>query len=351
VSSWGLTGVVPMTAKIFCCQYAGETKGSRYEWWREEFGRRWIGADFSPLADDYVATELSGSEHSFVTISRMRGSSLHIDRRNDIAEDTRGHRFLIVASGCRIRASQRGRSIDLSRGDMTLLSADEPARVTQLTAGSRWSVRISQQMLADACGNIEDKITRPILSTGVTKLLLHQIETAHRFGPKLDALADHATGLYLLDLVLLCLGAADDAAHLARERGLAMARLDAIKAEILRSLSRSDLALENVAANQRISSRYVQHLFARSGTSFTGFVLEQRLLLAYRLLRDPKNRARKISDIAIAAGFSDISYFNRAFRGRFERTPKDVRASPDQETDLSQDRAFAVAVGGASSIS
>src|SRR5437879_2209171 len=131
-----------MTAKVFCCQYAGKTKGSRYELWREEFGRKWIGADFNPVADEYFVTEISGSEHSLVSLGRMRGSPLHMDRRNDIAEDVRGHRFLIVASGCRIRASQRGRSIDLSRGDMTLLSADEPARVTQLTAGSRWSVRI-----------------------------------------------------------------------------------------------------------------------------------------------------------------------------------------------------------------
>jgi AraC-like DNA-binding protein len=71
--------------------------------------------------------------------------------------------------------------------------------------------------------------------------------------------------------------------------------------------------------------RYVQHLFDLSGTSFTDFVLEQRLRLAHRLLREPKNSSRKISDIAATAGFSDISYFNRAFRARFGATPTDIR--------------------------
>jgi AraC-like DNA-binding protein len=43
------------------------------------------------------------------------------------------------------------------------------------------------------------------------------------------------------------------------------------------------------------------------------------------LLHEPKSRARKISDIAATAGFSDISYFNRAFRVRFGATPTDIR--------------------------
>jgi AraC-like DNA-binding protein len=320
-----------MTAKVFCYQYAGKPNGRHYELWREEFGRKWLAADFSPIEGDYVVSEITGSQHSFVTLGNMRGSRLHMDRRNDVAENLRGHLFLIVASGCSMRASQHGRSIELSRGDMTLLSADEPARLTQLTEGNRWSIRIPHSLLADLCKNVEDKIVRPIAGSELTKLLLHQIETAHRFGPKLDAAADHATGQYVLDLVVLCLGADGDAAHIAKHRGVASARLDSIKAEILRSLSRSDLGLAHIAANQGLSKRYVQHLFEQSETSFTSFVLEQRLLLAHRLLRDPKHRLRKISDIAAAAGFSDISYFNRAFRGRFGATPKDIRANLDQQ--------------------
>jgi AraC-like DNA-binding protein len=89
--------------------------------------------------------------------------------------------------------------------------------------------------------------------------------------------------------------------------------------------------LAQIAANHRLSTRYVQHLFELSGTSFTRFVLEQRLLLAHRLLREPKSRWRKISEVCAAAGFSDISYFNRAFRARFGARPTDVRASFEHE--------------------
>ena len=74
----------------------------------------------------------------------------------------------------------------------------------------------------------------------------------------------------------------------------------------------------------RISPRCVQRLLEMSGTSFTEQVNELRLQRAYILLaRESKSR---ISDIALQAGFSDISHFNRLFRSRFGDTPKGVRA-------------------------
>src|SRR5262249_34718792 len=159
-----------------------------------------------------------------------------------------------------------------------------------------------------------------------------QIEAAHRFGPKLDAHVNYSIGQHLLDLVGLCLGATGDAAQLAQGRGLAVARLDAIKADILRDIGRADLALAGIAAKHGLNTRYVQYLSAGSGTSFTAFMLEQRLLHAYRLLREPRSRSRKISDVAASAGFSDVSYFNRAFRSRFGATPSDIRAGAQSET-------------------
>jgi AraC-like DNA-binding protein len=59
--------------------------------------------------------------------------------------------------------------------------------------------------------------------------------------------------------------------------------------------------------------------------TFAEFVLEQRLLYAHRLLGNPGGREQKIAMIAYAAGFGDLSYFNRAFRRRFGMTPSDRR--------------------------
>jgi AraC-like DNA-binding protein len=255
-----------------------------------------------------------------------------MERRADPVADAHGHRYLILASGSRLQACQHGRSIELASGRMTLMSADEPAQLTQLSEGGRWSIRIQQKLLADVCRNVDDRIAQPLEAGGeLTRLLSQQIETAHRLGPRLEAPANHAIAQHLLDLVGLCLGADRDAAQLARRRGLATARLDAVKVEILRDIGGSDLGLARIAARHGLSARYIQYLFELSGTSFTSFVLEQRLLLAHRLLHEPKSRLRKISDIAATAGFSDISYFNRAFRARFGATPTDIRVGTKPE--------------------
>ena len=75
----------------------------------------------------------------------------------------------------------------------------------------------------------------------------------------------------------------------------------------------------------RVSPRTIQLLFEQAGITYSGFVLEQRLLRAERLLRNPNLHTRKIIEIAHLAGFHDVSYFHRAFRRRFGRTPDDVR--------------------------
>lgn len=81
-----------------------------------------------------------------------------------------------------------------------------------------------------------------------------------------------------------------------------------------------------VAARHKVTPRYVQRLFEEAGATYTEYVLGQRLARAHRLLTDARQAERTLTAIAFEVGFSDLSYFNRAFRRRFGATPSDVRA-------------------------
>ncbi len=74
-----------------------------------------------------------------------------------------------------------------------------------------------------------------------------------------------------------------------------------------------------------ITPRYVHLLLEETGKSFTHHLLERRLERAAMMLRDSRWHHRKIAEIAAEAGFTDLSYFNRAFRRRYGATPSAMR--------------------------
>jgi AraC-like DNA-binding protein len=76
--------------------------------------------------------------------------------------------------------------------------------------------------------------------------------------------------------------------------------------------------------------RYLQRLLESMGTSFTAHVNQLRLQRAFTLLIEARDGKGRISDVALQAGFSDISHFNRLFRSRFGDTPSGVRARGGQ---------------------
>lgn len=97
--------------------------------------------------------------------------------------------------------------------------------------------------------------------------------------------------------------------------------------EIERRSGDPALSAAKIAALLDITPRYVHLLLEETGLSFTHHVLERRLKKAVALLRNLQLRDCKIAEIAGEAGFTDLSYFNRAFRRHFGATPSDVRAA------------------------
>jgi AraC-like DNA-binding protein len=79
------------------------------------------------------------------------------------------------------------------------------------------------------------------------------------------------------------------------------------------------------ARHEDVSLRDLQRLFEASGMTFKAHVDELRLHCAFALLSKRHALDRRIADIALQAGFSDVSHFNRHVRARFGDTPTGVR--------------------------
>jgi AraC-like DNA-binding protein len=101
--------------------------------------------------------------------------------------------------------------------------------------------------------------------------------------------------------------------------------LKAVKADIAANLTSHDLSVAAVARRQRVTPRYIHMLFDGEGTTFSQFVLAERLARVHRLLSDPRHGDKSIGAIAYASGFGDLSHFNHAFRRRYGATPSEIR--------------------------
>lgn len=277
-----------------------------------------VPVDLGPIDCQFIAAPLPR-----VSVIRYEGTSAHF-----ISQGVTSELAMVVPSGAPVHFAMAGRELELGRqelglADSTLGGADVAIR----EQGVLKSMFIDRKALLELCPQADDLVARPLnAKPGIALLLSQYHDVVMQTAANLDAETRAAVAQHLIDLAALSLGTRGDAEEQARDRGLAAARLETIKADILAGLDDSRLSLTQVAQRHRSSPRYVQMLFERSGTTFSDFVLEQRLLRAYRLLASPVNSARKVSDIAHMSGFGDVSYFHRAFRKRFGATPADVRS-------------------------
>jgi AraC-like DNA-binding protein len=86
-----------------------------------------------------------------------------------------------------------------------------------------------------------------------------------------------------------------------------------------------ELSADRIAAACGVSVRHLNRLFMRDGASLMQHVWERRLERCRRALIDPKMAHRAISEIALAAGFRDLSHFSHAYRARYGHSPRDER--------------------------
>lgn len=97
-----------------------------------------------------------------------------------------------------------------------------------------------------------------------------------------------------------------------------------VQAHIERNLGNPLLSVALVASASGSSVRSVQRAFSDAGTTPRKYILDRRLAVAARALRQPSSAA-SVTEIAFAAGFNDLSYFIRCFSREFGATPTSYR--------------------------
>ena len=296
----------------------------RFDTWREIYGRDIVNVDIEALNDASYCAEMRIQPLPGIVLAETQSASRHQTTREPAA-DAQDTVLVAMALRGQTQISRLGRGMRADVGPSIVLSGSEPGVVT-LPAGCRsLTLRIDRNLLAPLIPNLGAHFAMTLANDNPTHRLLVQYLGILRSADELGqpALAT-SIATHLVDLVALSL-TGEHGGRLQTRRSVRDARLRTIKAKILAWLGRHDLNTDLIAAHHGISARYVRKLFETEGTSFTAFVLGERLARAHRRLCDRQSMAYTIGAIAFESGFGDLSYFNQTFKRTFGATPTDVR--------------------------
>jgi AraC-like DNA-binding protein len=310
----------------FSISHQGVAKGAAYEAWREGICRGFCRLDVGPADTDYIDCHNEFVLLHSIAIATPQGSSARFARTRDLMDDGCDDLVLISATRGKVRVTQPNREIDLAAGQMCLVEMNVAGAADLTRAGGFTTTRIPRSLLLQVAPSAEAQLARALGHDRALGLMIERYSSlCSQFAGELDVLGQRTTAEHLVDLIGQFISANADRTSAGEQRGVWAARLDLMKADVLKNLEKNSLTIEAIARTNGVSRRQAQRMFAASGTTFTEFVLEQRLLLSRRLLLHETANRRKISDIAFAAGFNDLSYFHRSFKRRFGATPSDIQ--------------------------
>jgi AraC-like DNA-binding protein len=297
----------------------------RVEVAREIFGRQMLRmeADETPEMPFYCDLTVQVWPGMATVTGAVKAE--RVARTKALLNDGNDDLILTINQSNAFRVFQRKTNFVLRNGDAVVCSCAEQLAFERPN-GNCIGLRIPRAALAKDVPDIDDTLNRLIPSNNHIVVLLRGYLEIFENGPTETSpeLAQLAVR-HVHDLLALSLGARRDFQEVAKSRGLAAARLRAIKASIVRDCLRHDLSVTMIAAQHRMTPRHVQRLFENDGSTFSQFLLAQRLSQAHAALTDPQNLGKRIGEIIFASGFGDISYFNRAFRARYGGSPSEIR--------------------------
>ncbi|WP_236843391.1 AraC family transcriptional regulator [Bradyrhizobium icense] len=316
----------------------GLTPAQRLPAWYQVFcrsaSRRYCQAlDASCHADMQIWTFGPGeAAHASDVHVRVQWTTLthgiETQRARELLSDGSDDLVLTIQQANGTAVSQCGREVIAGAGAGVLTSNADVSAMAFGGPAKFVSIALSRRMIMALAPGAEDAIARPMhLDSAVLPLLVNYLGIHDDQSAVQSPDVARTVSLHIHELCALAIGASRDAAELARGRGLRQARLQMLKDDIAKNLTRGPVSAADLARRHRVTPRYVHKLFESEGVSLSHFVRAQRLALVHRNLTNPNLAGRTIGTLAFEAGYSDLSTFNHDFRRHYGVTPSALRAA------------------------
>jgi len=299
--------------------------GKKAELWRQFISETFVELDCNGMSLDDFFGELRARSVGDLGISTITTDAYDVFRTDSSISQSSDDDFIVsvqTAGSSTIR--QLDREVILKPGDFTIYDSTMPYHL-------HFANRLSQLVI-----KVPRKHLKKHLQSPETLTALHvkggkgiaQITTkfAQTLFNETDAL-DHNTQAQVAEtfVSLLTTSIREATSEMERAPRNKATQLLRIKQFIAHNLRNSELDLQVIANSQNISERYLHTLFESESITPSRFIWNERLKSAHIDLSNPLLSHRNISEICFSWGFSDTTHFSRAFKGKYELSPRAFR--------------------------
>jgi len=289
--------------------------------WADDLANAFVQLEPRKIAEHPFQGTICRTNATPIRISRVTATKHRVLRlRSHIARSTDELCFINLQLEGVGRYAQRGHEQICGPGDLAVVDTTEPFEIANGRDFQLFCFAVPRHLLPRYFSE-RPRLTLSVTEAGraLSRTLSGYAELCLNSQVSLPLAA--LGGGHIVDLIS---HASDVLAGGPFERLNAPVLLSMMLDHIDRHSDDPSLSAATLARKFHCSERYVHKLFSKTGRSVGEHVNHKRILVCTRdLLGDSRNRT--IAEIAFAAGFRDISHFNRLFKRSNGASPREFR--------------------------
>lgn len=299
-----------------------------FSFWQDVICETFIHLDCtSPQRQDFHG-DVRSYPLAKLQLSSMTSNQINLTRsKSRIASAPDEYCLAVIQGQGRTLGEQDGRQVVLNAGDIALFDSVRPYRAELQNGFQHLVLKIPRQTMQRRLGPVEvATATRIAGNRGMGLLASSFVRTLSKGLVDMDEATASRAAETALDLISAAFS--ETIARTANSRSSTRAaHLVRAKSHIAANLHECDLSPGRVAVALGISVRYLNALFAESGTSVARYIWQARIERCRHALSDPFQAHRSISEIAYSWGFNDLSHFSKMFRESAGTSAREFRRS------------------------
>ena len=294
--------------------------------WADDLAAAFVRLEPRRIADQHFEGTITRVEAAPIRVSLVTATRHTVLRlASHIASSTDDLCFINLQLEGLGRTTQRGHEQISAPGDLTLADTTEPFEIANCRNFKLFCFAVPRRLLPKRL------LDRPRLNLSATEPGRALSRTLSGYAELClsDSRFPKASPLIGTHVVDLISHAPDMLADTMAEHLHVPVLLSMMLSHIDRHSEDPELGAAALAAKFRCSERYVHRLFATTSRSVGEHVNEKRIAACARRLLDRNDAGKTIAEIAFAAGFRDLSHFNRLFKRCNGMTPREFRRATD----------------------